>query len=157
MSTTKGRTPSRAFTLRVVSAEGGGQQTQLGARAIVIGADPTCGLIIEDPKASRRHAEVSATPDGVLVRDLGSRNGTFVDNVRVTEATAPAGATLRVGHTIIQILAQAPPAIRPSARHRFGGLVGESAVMREAFAILELAGQSDATVLIQGDSGTGNE
>ena len=45
---------------------------------LVIGRDPTCGLVLDDPQVSRQHAEVVGTPDGYLLRDLGSTNGSYV-------------------------------------------------------------------------------
>lgn len=50
---------------------------------------------------SRRHASVTATADGVVVRDFGSMNGTFVDDVPVTgEVTARPPAVLRLGQSV---------------------------------------------------------
>jgi pSer/pThr/pTyr-binding forkhead associated (FHA) protein len=45
---------------------------------------------LTDRAISRRHAEIRMTPDGLLLRDLGSTNGTFINDVRVTEAYVPA-------------------------------------------------------------------
>jgi DNA-binding NtrC family response regulator len=106
---------------------------------------------------SRNHVELSATAEGVHVRDLKSTNGTFWQGSRVTEATLPAGATLRVGSTQIHVETSETPTMPPSERRRFGGIVGSSLAMRELFSVLELAAPTDATVLIEGESGTGKE
>ena len=42
----------------------------------VLGRDPSCDIVIEDRQVSRRHAVINMTPQGVLLEDLGSKNGT---------------------------------------------------------------------------------
>jgi DNA-binding NtrC family response regulator len=69
-----------------------------------------------------------------------------------------AGATLKVGHSFVRVQPQPRPLeLRPSQSRRFGELVAESLAMREVFAVLELAAQSDVTVLVRGETGTGKE
>lgn len=63
---------------------------------VLIGRDPSCGLPTQEPSVSRRHAEVSFVGDAVVVRDLGSSNGTWVDGEPV--ATEP--QSLRPGQQI---------------------------------------------------------
>jgi len=46
------------------------------ARTLVIGRDSTCDIVIADRQVSRFHARVSPTPEGVILEDLGSKNGT---------------------------------------------------------------------------------
>ena len=50
----------------------------------VMGRAPDCDLRSDSPVVSRRHCELLADESGVMVRDLGSRNGTYVDGERVT-------------------------------------------------------------------------
>ncbi|MBT3322369.1 MAG: FHA domain-containing protein [Anaerolineae bacterium] len=45
--------------------------------ALVLGRDATCNLTIPDRKVSRYHARLTPTSDGVLLEDMGSKNGTF--------------------------------------------------------------------------------
>jgi DNA-binding NtrC family response regulator len=155
MSTTRGRTAARAYTLQVL----GKQQTPvaLGARPITVGAHGSCDLVIEDPKASRKHAELQVTTDGVKIKDLGSTNGTWWQGTRVGEVTVPAGSTIVFGNTSVRIAAVDAPSLPPSDRDHFGLLAGQSVAMRELFAVLEMAAPSDATILIEGESGTGKE
>src|SRR5688572_16279258 len=56
---------------------------------------------IADPRISREHAAVLGTEaNGFRVKDLGSRNGTFVEGQRVADAALAAGGLLRVGDTL---------------------------------------------------------
>src|SRR5688500_10704359 len=82
-SVTKTKTATRTFLCQVSSGADQGKQIALGARPVSVGADAACDLVLEDPKVSRRHVELRAHPDGISIKDLESRNGTFVDGVRV--------------------------------------------------------------------------
>jgi DNA-binding NtrC family response regulator len=92
------------------------------------------------------------------VRDLGSRNGTKVGEVSVIQAFIEPGQVLSLGHTKLKVgLGGATVKVRLSEDARFGSLVGGSVAMRTAFAALEKAAQSTATVLLTGETGTGKE
>ena len=137
-----------------------GRAVQL-RKTVVIGTDPGCDLVLSDPRVSRRHLEISLAGEpatGFLVRDLGSRNGTVFQGAALSEAILGAGATLRLGSSFVRI--QHEPHgldLPPSARRRLGALVGESLAMRELFTVLEYAADSDVTVLLEGETGTGKE
>ncbi len=69
---------------------------------IVIGRDPEAQLrLLDDEGISRRHAKVQPSGDGVLITDLDSANGVFVDGERVTERLLVEGQKIRVGQTTI--------------------------------------------------------
>lgn len=121
-----------------------------------VGVHPSNDLVITDDRASRFHCEVVLEGQRAIVRDLGSTNGTFVDGVRVKEAFLKEGNTLTIGTTMLRF--ELRDDVRPmqvSEGGRFGGLVGNSAAMRHAFSILEKASRTEATVLIEGETGTG--
>jgi DNA-binding NtrC family response regulator len=134
-----------------------GATVALGARALVVGAGRDCDLVLSDPKVSRRHAELTVTPDGIRIKDLGSTNGTWWQGTRVVDVVVPGGATVKFGETPVRLAGNDAPSLPPSERDHFGLMVGQSVAMRELFAILEMAAPSDATVLIEGESGTGKE
>ena len=48
-------------------------------RSVVVGRGVTTDIAVYDPTISRRHAELTASPDGVQVKDLGSSNGTCIN------------------------------------------------------------------------------
>lgn len=62
------------------------------------------GLELDDPTVSRRHLWVEPTPQGLLLVDLGSANGTYVDGVRVeAPCTLQAGQTIRLGESELTV------------------------------------------------------
>jgi hypothetical protein len=90
--------------LLVQSGEEGGSFT-VGERA-VIGRDPDCEISLTEARVSRRHAVVEWTYRGYLVRDLDSRNGTFVNGVQIEEAILGDGDLLEVG--LVQLRLASP-------------------------------------------------
>ena len=87
-------------------------------------------------RIGRLHAQLVATENGaVTVRDLGSTNGTFVDAVRIGEAHAAAGSSVRCGGSVLKLANAEVPTLPPGKRERFGALAGTSRLMRELFAV----------------------
>lgn len=125
---------------------------------VVVGSGEGCDLLLSDGRVSERHLFLEPTQSGYLLEDLGSTNGTLYEGSSVKSATLGVGATLKVGHSFLRIQPIAAPLeVQPSKVGFFGKLVGDSLIMRELFAVLELASQSDATVLLEGETGTGKE
>lgn len=123
-----------------------------------VGTSTRCELRLSDERVSAEHLEVTPNAGRFRVRDLESTNGTFFEGSRVMTLEVSAGATFKLGHTVVRIEPQPRPLeVRPSASRRFGELVGESLAMREVFAVLELAAPTEATVLVTGETGTGKE
>jgi len=148
--------PIRA-KLVVLDGPNQGQERMLDAE-LTVGAEPSCDLVLDDAAVSRRHAVFSAQGGRILVRDLGSRNGTFLGGTRIVEAEVALGAVLRLGETPLGVHpAWQVREVQPGASRKFGELIGESVAMREIFAILERVSPSDVTVLVEGESGTGKE
>ncbi len=144
--------------LVVVDGPDRGRACRIAEREIVIGADPKCDLVLSDDRVSKRHVALAAVESRFAVRDLESTNGTFYEGSRIEKVTVPAGSTLLIGKTALRIEPEAQPLdIAPSQARRFGELVGESLAMREVFAVLERVATSDATLLVEGETGTGKE
>ena len=57
----------------------------LDQTACLLGKSPSASVVIENPYISRRHAQVTKGSDHFEIRDLGSKNGTFVNGTRVEE------------------------------------------------------------------------
>jgi transcriptional regulator with GAF, ATPase, and Fis domain len=128
------------------------------ASVLRAGADPSCDLHLRDRGVSRQHAEFWLRDGRAWVRDLGSRNGTTLGGVRVTEAELRLGSVVQLGETPIAVYPRwYVREVDPSGEDHFGQLFGTSLAMREVFAILERVAPADATVLVEGESGTGKE
>ena len=123
-----------------------------------VGSAPWCEMVLMDRAVSRIHAEIAPRDDGLWVKDLGSRNGTFVAGVKVLDARVPAGATIRFGTTEVAV-SYDPPA-PPDAlweEATFRGLVAASTAMREVFTQVSLLAKAEGAVLFVGETGTGKD
>jgi len=60
-----------------------GQRWQLD-RPLVLGREPTCDVVVSDRQISRFHARLTPTPEGVILEDLGSKNGTHYNGASLT-------------------------------------------------------------------------
>lgn len=129
----------------------------IGQDPVIIGRNPACQVVVDDGKVSAVHVEFIATAEGVRVRDLGSRNGTFVGTVRIGEVTVTGPCVIRVGATNVQFELVRPETITVPAIPAFGPLVGQSESMRTIFDRLQRIAATDLTLLICGETGTGKE
>jgi len=73
-----------------------GERFTLGT-LVSIGRNPECEICLDDVTVSRRHAEVSHIADSYVVRDMGSLNGTYVNQQRVDEKALGHGDELQIG------------------------------------------------------------
>jgi ABC-type multidrug transport system ATPase subunit/pSer/pThr/pTyr-binding forkhead associated (FHA) protein len=64
---------------------------------VVIGRDPSSYLPLNHPTVSSRHAMIFKQGGGLMIRDLGSTNGTFVNGQRITQAPLKSGDTIQIG------------------------------------------------------------
>jgi DNA-binding CsgD family transcriptional regulator len=72
---------------------------------LVIGRDASCDIEVDDGLASRRHAKVYETSEGLMVQDLGSRNGLFVNERRVHAPTLLAhGDNIAIGRETLEVI-----------------------------------------------------
>ena len=103
--------PGRLHVEAVLAAGGGGayglvlpngHRVGLGEERVVIGRLAECDITIDDPRVSRRHAEVRPDYGAHRLVDLGSMNGTTVNGVTVSEHTLAEGDTIGVGSTVIR-------------------------------------------------------
>jgi DNA-binding NtrC family response regulator len=124
---------------------------------IVVGRDPATQIVLDDQEVSAFHCELRAVSEGILVKDLGSTNGTFLGAVRVHEAVVSAPIELLVGRSRIHLEPQAKRRVDVGFSDRFGPLVGSSPKMRRVFSVLEKVAGTPLSVLIVGETGTGKE
>jgi transcriptional regulator with PAS, ATPase and Fis domain len=148
----------RAATLEVRSGPDEGRRVRIDRPTFVIGSGEGADLRLRDPAVSREHVRLSLVPQGVLVKDGGSKNGTRILGLRVVEAVLPSSAVLSIGTSSVGVELDAGPTdLVLSERARFGGALGVSPAMRHLFALLERAAKSDVNVLLEGESGVGKE
>jgi pSer/pThr/pTyr-binding forkhead associated (FHA) protein len=89
--------------LIVVEGPDQGRSFALTAQS-VIGRDPTATVHLTDEEVSRRHAIVSVGEGQVTIEDLGSFNGTHMNDSEITHETAlQIGDRVRVGRTVLEL------------------------------------------------------
>ncbi|MFI5183160.1 MAG: FHA domain-containing protein [Vicinamibacteria bacterium] len=88
---------------------GAQHEVELSGTIAVLGRDPSCDLVLNDPKCSRRHAVLEAGPDGIAVRDAGSANGIYVNGKKVERAQLVVGDTVRLGEVTLKVLEEDVP------------------------------------------------
>jgi two-component system, NtrC family, response regulator GlrR len=148
----------RRFRVRVVAGPDSGAERMSQGKALAIGTHPSADLVLNDRTVSRFHCSIDIVDGIAQIRDLGSRNGTLVDNVPILHAPLRERAVLALGTTEIHFdLGRESITIEASQREAFGSMVGRSPAMRAVFAQLERAAGSDITVLLEGETGTGKE
>jgi two-component system, NtrC family, response regulator GlrR len=146
----------RRFRLTVIEGPAAGRQHESSGDQSSIGSQDGNDLHVADPTVSRYHCEIVVQGNRAAVIDLGSKNGTILDGVHVKHAYLRDGSLLRLGKTVIRFdLATEVNHVLTSERCAFGRLVGISPAMRHVFAVLERAASSDATLLLEGETGTG--
>ena len=147
-----------AYELKVVKGPDKGLARVFRKKEVVVGTGEDVDFVLSDPTVSRRHFSIYFDGTGLRLKDEGSRNGTFIGDLRVVQVFITKDTVLRVGSTKIKLrFKQERVSFRVSESVNFGGLQGKSFVMREVFARLKAAAASDVTVLITGESGTGKE
>jgi DNA-binding NtrC family response regulator len=144
--------------LVVLTGSQRGREFVISGDVIRIGKVDENDLVLPEETVSRVHCEILRDAKGHLLRDLHSTNGTFLDGAEIREAYIRAGSVITVG--TIQLKFQPFEErieILPSEKERLGELVGRSLKMREIFGLVERIAPTEATVLIEGETGTGKD
>ena len=148
----------RRFELAVEEGPERGAKVISEYDELTVGTATGASLRVTDPAVSRVHCAVRATERGLELRDLGSKNGTFVGDIEVVRVFLANGARIRIGGTTLSLTVREDAIEHPLApTHTLGDIVGVSAAMRRLYPIIERYGTSEATVLITGETGTGKE
>ncbi|HET9993757.1 MAG TPA: sigma 54-interacting transcriptional regulator [Kofleriaceae bacterium] len=156
---TSGLLLERSFRLRVVAGPDQGKEHMLDEGTTMVGTHVDNDLVLADATVSRYHLEVRVRRDGIEIRDLDTTNGTKHGGARVSQIILTGAARLRLGkHTEIDVepidhnveLSDWPT-------DRFGDVLGSTAPMKRLFSLLAKAAPTEATILLQGETGTGKE
>lgn len=130
----------------------------VSSKSITIGQHASCDLPVADKFISRRHCRIVSDGKSLRLIDLASTNGTFVEDIKITKVIIPPQGVFRVGKSTISYKRlTATEKIKPGKEDRLGSMIGTSRAMREVFTLIKRAAQSDATVAIIGETGTGKE
>jgi transcriptional regulator with GAF, ATPase, and Fis domain len=148
----------RKCKLVVIKGAQRGTEFVIAADVIRIGKAPENDLVLADETVSRVHFEIVRDAKGYLVRDMKSTNGTFLDSAEVKEAYLRAGSVIKAGEVELKFTPfEERIEILPSEKEALGEMVGKSPAMREIFGLVERIAPTDATVLIEGETGTGKD
>jgi diguanylate cyclase (GGDEF)-like protein len=82
-----------------------GTRYSLGDRAVTIGREPDCDILINDESVSRRHASIASGPEGYVLADLHSTNGTFINDHPVSQCLLKDGDYVHIGGVMYRFLA----------------------------------------------------
>jgi two-component system, NtrC family, response regulator HydG len=155
-----GRAADTEFRLHVISGpEQGTTFTLDGDRPprVYLGQSTGCELRLTDPRVSRRHAALDLAGAHVILTDLDSRNGTYVNGVSVLKARLVGDELIKVGDTALKVERVATASTPTTSADRFGAVVGASVEMRRLYAVLERLARSTEPILIEGEAGTGKD
>src|SRR5262249_52734615 len=147
----------RKCRLEVVSGPNAGLSRVYESAEIIIGRTGS-DFVLSDRKVSGMHCQIRLEDAGYRLRDLGSTNGTWIQNISVLDALIAPGTLISIGDTVLRFTPLADSVEVPLWKEsRLGGLVGRSVVMRELFDRIDRIAATETTVLISGDTGTGKE
>lgn len=110
----------RLAILRAQLVEQGGDGTahEIAVGEVTLGRSPSCNVVAEGGDVSKVHARVERTRDQLLLEDLGSANGSFVNDVRVQSAFLKTGDVVRLGGAeLFRVEMEMGPAPARSGRH----------------------------------------
>lgn len=150
--------------LAVLSSPDGqhGRLRRLSPRGLTIGrgeGDAATRWTFEDPMASRDHAEVSwdAQREAFVIEDRGSRNGTQLDGHDVARECLASSNLIRMGDTLLRVVELDPELELDWRAPEDSPLCGRSAALQRIHRDVARMAESDLTVLVEGETGTGKE
>ena len=149
----------RSFRLRVVGGPDAGKEHALDEGTTMVGTHADNDLVLTDATVSRYHLEIRVRRDGIEIRDLDTTNGTKHGGARVGSVVLSGAARLRLGKHTEMAVEPVDTSIDLGdwKSDRFGDVLGTTQPMRRLFALLSKAAPTDATILLQGETGTGKE
>jgi two-component system, NtrC family, response regulator HydG len=149
------------YRLTVVAGPDTDKSTDVSAARpspLLVGQSSSCDLRLTDRHASRRHAAFEVSAGRLQLTDLGSTNGTTVNDVLVKAASLRGGELVRLGETAVQVtVVETATVVRLPSQTSYGRMVGGSAEMRRLYPLCDKLAGANVAVLIEGETGTGKE
>lgn len=144
------------WTFEVGSPEHTARFVLRTGETVTLGAGKASRVRVEDPTVSAEHCRVSATDDGVEVRDLQSKNGVYVGLARVSSAwLGQPGASFVIGRTSVCLVGDEGSG--GECADPLPGLVGNSECMRRVASEVRRHARTRVPILLLGESGTGKD
>jgi pSer/pThr/pTyr-binding forkhead associated (FHA) protein len=159
------------FVIEVVEGGGTGTRIELGVDPVKIGRNASNDLVIDDEAASNFHAEITKEAIGYVVSDLGSTNGTKVNDEKIVKSPLAHGSRVQIGSTVIAfknlgapteedavfgtVVLDSDKLDRELAAARSGGGAGRLVAALVLMALIGL-GAYGVTMLIRGAGGDGD-
>jgi hypothetical protein len=115
-STMESQSPkaSRQLALRFISGKYQGGEFPLGqSQEIVVGRASDLDMVLVEDMVSRRHARIAISENQIVIEDLGSTNGTFVNGEKITRTTLKEGDRVLIGTSILKVVATDPSSPAP--------------------------------------------
>lgn len=132
-----------------------GKEFPIENGTIKVGRGGRNDFILSDPSVSSLHLEIESTPSGILVRDMGSTNGTRINGQKIQSTGVEVGSEIQIGQTKLKILFEEPT--EPLAPSSLGRLIGQSPKMNDVYRMIRKGAKGEVAVLIQGETGCGKE
>ena len=141
-------------TLLVIRADGQSQEITIRQDRVIVGRDRSAHLRVPSRSVSRQHCEFVSEDGAVVLRDLGSSNGTFVNRERVQEAELTPGALVSIGPAVFAFRIDGEPSdLDPADAHARGSVaLADDAEPKKTYP----GGAAAAAAALAGGAGGGD-
>lgn len=135
------------------------RSTKITKNIFTVGKNKTNDVNLFDEYVSDYHFKIEFRDSKFFLKDLGSTNGTFLNQHKVLEAYLPDQAVIEAGKAkfTFQVKQKSQEIETAPNENYFCGMVSKHSSMKEVFGLIRSLEHSDTPVLIQGETGTGKE
>lgn len=152
------RMMNSCFEVRVAAGADKGKSIVVSPRSagrVLVGTSESCALRLTDRRVSRRHLALDAKDGRLRLTDLGSKNGTTVNGLGISDVFCRGGELVVLGDTTLSIDVDRDDTEVPDVRMAFGPLVGASLAMRRLYRTCDALATARTPLVIEGEPGTG--
>ncbi|MEM6732013.1 MAG: sigma 54-interacting transcriptional regulator [Myxococcota bacterium] len=152
------RRPSDAHAYQLVRQDDG-ERWLLGEDGLTLGTEGSNDIVLVDDYASSNHARITHVDGRVMVQDLDSRNGVFVDGAKIGMAEVRDGATLQLGTSKLRVerVLGEEQKLSLIQKQVLGRWVGRSPVSERVRTLIARLSTLEQPILVTGETGTGKE